>query len=57
MSIYHLTHNILNSGITIYTNKEDTSYEDGNTYILRTDYGLIMFDCGCGETLIKYSIT
>jgi metallo-beta-lactamase class B len=38
------------NGIT-YTNKEDASYEDGNTYILKTDYGLIMFDCGCGETL------
>lgn len=30
---------------------QDASYDDGNTYILNTAQGLIMFDCGCGETL------
>lgn len=26
-------------------------WNDGNSYILKTDGGLIMFDCGCGDTL------
>jgi glyoxylase-like metal-dependent hydrolase (beta-lactamase superfamily II) len=26
-------------------------WNDGNSYILRTDEGLIMIDCGCGDTL------
>jgi len=38
------------NGIT-HATKEDASYEDCNTYILKTDKGLIMFDCGCGSTL------
>jgi metallo-beta-lactamase class B len=29
----------------------DAGYEDGNSYVLATDDGLIMFDCGCGDTL------
>jgi metallo-beta-lactamase class B len=29
----------------------DAGFEDGNSYILATPEGLIMFDCGCGETL------
>jgi len=37
------------NGITFVT--RDASYEDANTYILKTDKGLIMFDCGCGSTL------
>jgi metallo-beta-lactamase class B len=30
---------------------EYASYSDGNTYVLKTDKGLIMFDCGNGDTL------
>ena len=26
-------------------------WNDGNSYIIRTDKGLIMIDCGCGDTL------
>ena len=26
-------------------------WNDGNSYILKTSEGLIMFDCGCGDTL------
>ena len=26
-------------------------WNDGNSYILKTDEGLIMFDCGCGDTM------
>ena len=29
----------------------DISYEDSNTYILKTDEGLVMFDCGCGRSM------
>ncbi len=29
----------------------DAGYEDGNSYILATPEGLVMFDCGCGDTL------
>jgi len=26
-------------------------WNDGNTYVIKTDEGLIMIDCGCGDTL------
>ena len=26
-------------------------WNDGNSYVLRTSEGLIMFDCGCGDTM------
>ena len=26
-------------------------WNDANSYILKTDEGLIMFDCGCGNTM------
>lgn len=26
-------------------------WNDGNTYVLKTPKGLIMFDCGCGDTI------
>ena len=29
----------------------DAGYEDGNTYVLERPEGLILFDCGCGDTL------
>jgi glyoxylase-like metal-dependent hydrolase (beta-lactamase superfamily II) len=29
----------------------DAGYEDANSYLLQTPDGLIMFDCGCGDTL------
>ncbi len=29
----------------------DAGYDDGNTYVVRTPAGLLMFDCGCGDTL------
>jgi len=29
----------------------DAGYQDGNTYVLDTGKGLILFDCGCGDTL------
>jgi glyoxylase-like metal-dependent hydrolase (beta-lactamase superfamily II) len=29
----------------------DAGFEDCNTYVLQGDGGLIMFDCGCGDTL------
>jgi metallo-beta-lactamase class B len=29
----------------------DAGYEDGNSYVLRRPDGLILFDCGCGDTL------
>ena len=28
----------------------DAGFNDGNSYILKTDAGLILFDCGCGDT-------
>jgi metallo-beta-lactamase class B len=30
---------------------DDASYRDGNTYVLETELGLILFDAGCGDTL------
>lgn len=38
------------NGIT-YGIKEDASYDDCNTYVLKTKEGLYLFDCGCGDTL------
>jgi glyoxylase-like metal-dependent hydrolase (beta-lactamase superfamily II) len=32
-------------------NGVDAGYNDCNSYVLATPEGLIMFDCGCGETL------
>lgn len=29
----------------------DASYDDSNTYLLKTNEGLILFDCGNGETM------
>ena len=29
----------------------DAGYNDSNTYVLKTSEGLILFDCGCGDTL------
>ncbi|KAA3618722.1 MAG: MBL fold metallo-hydrolase [Calditrichaeota bacterium] len=29
----------------------DAGYNDCNTYVLKSPEGLIMFDCGCGDTL------
>ena len=29
----------------------DAGFEDGNSYVLNTEQGLILFDCGCGDTL------
>lgn len=29
----------------------DGGYEDGNTYAVRAPGGVILFDCGCGDTL------
>jgi glyoxylase-like metal-dependent hydrolase (beta-lactamase superfamily II) len=29
----------------------DAGFDDANTYVLRTERGLILFDCGCGDTL------
>jgi metallo-beta-lactamase class B len=26
-------------------------WNDGNAYVLKTPQGLILFDCGCGETI------
>src|SRR5690625_684766 len=26
-------------------------WNDGNSFLLKTDEGLIMFDCGCGDTM------
>lgn len=37
------------NGITF--DKQDALWNDGNSYILNTGNGLIMFDCGCGDTL------
>lgn len=37
------------NGITF--DKQDALWNDGNSYILKTVEGLIMFDCGCGDTL------
>ncbi|MCC6289575.1 MAG: MBL fold metallo-hydrolase [Chitinophagaceae bacterium] len=37
------------NGITF--DKQDALWNDGNAYILKTNEGLIMFDCGCGDTL------
>lgn len=37
------------NGITF--DLQDALWNDGNSYILRTNDGLIMFDCGCGDTM------
>ena len=37
------------NGITF--DGKDAGYNDGNTYIIKTDNGLIMFDTGCGDTM------
>lgn len=29
----------------------DAAYDDGNAYVIDTPQGLVMFDCGCGDTL------
>ncbi|MBY5958640.1 MBL fold metallo-hydrolase [Membranicola marinus] len=30
---------------------QGASWNDGNSYVLKTKAGLILFDCGCGDTL------
>jgi len=30
---------------------EDAAYRDGNVYVVQGGDGLLMFDCGCGDTL------
>jgi metallo-beta-lactamase class B len=37
------------NGITF--DKQDALWNDGNSYVVKTAQGLIMFDCGCGDTL------
>ncbi len=37
------------NGITF--DQQGALWNDGNSYILKTPEGLIMFDCGCGDTL------
>lgn len=37
------------NGITF--DLQGAQWNDGNSYILKTEEGLIMFDCGCGDTL------
>ena len=37
------------NGITF--DLQDALWNDGNSYILKTAEGLIMFDCGCGDTM------
>lgn len=37
------------NGITF--DGKDAGYNDGNTYIIKRDNGLIMFDTGCGDTM------
>ncbi|HRP31512.1 MAG TPA: MBL fold metallo-hydrolase [Agriterribacter sp.] len=37
------------NGITF--DLQDALWNDGNSYILKTNDGLIMFDCGCGDTM------
>ncbi len=37
------------NGITF--DGKDAGYNDGNTYIIKRDDGLIMFDTGCGDTM------
>lgn len=37
------------NGIT--WNGQDAGYDDCNTYVWKTQEGLIMFDCGCGDTM------
>lgn len=29
---------------------EDAGYRDGNTYAIATEQGIVLFDCGCGNT-------
>jgi len=37
------------NGVTF--DEKGTLWNDGNSYVLKTDDGLIMFDCGCGDTM------
>ena len=37
------------NGLTF--DKQGALWNDANSYILKTEEGLIMFDCGCGDTL------
>lgn len=37
------------NGITF--DLQDALWNDGNSYVLKTAEGLILFDCGCGDTL------
>jgi len=37
------------SGLTYTTG--DANYDDCNTYVVKTPAGLVMLDCGCGDTL------
>ncbi len=29
----------------------DAGFDDANSYVLKTEKGIIMFDCGCGDTM------
>jgi metallo-beta-lactamase class B len=37
------------NGITF--DRPGALWNDGNTYLIKTERGLILFDCGCGDTL------
>ena len=37
------------NGLTF--DKQGALWNDANSYVLKTNQGLIMFDCGCGDTL------
>jgi len=37
------------NGLTF--DQQGALWNDGNSYILQTEEGLIMFDCGCGDTM------
>lgn len=37
------------NGITF--DAQDALWNDGNSYVIRTPQGLIMIDCGCGDTM------
>ncbi|SEN75230.1 Glyoxylase, beta-lactamase superfamily II [bacterium A37T11] len=39
------------NGITF--DKEGAKWNDGNSYVLETPSGLLMFDCGCGDTMTQ----
>lgn len=50
MQILHNLYQVGGDMMGLTFDGEDAAYRDGNSYVINTGQGLILFDCGCGDT-------